>query len=325
VAIASVVGVASVAGCGSLTSGSGGDTSVAPVTISVTTLPSTTTSTEPTTSIEFDRPIVEGTDPLAADADPAAIAELVDDMRGRTDNVARQMRRLGPFPDPIPSPQLAQIVDVEVLVEPERDDLHLAVTTVRYRVPYEGPVVETFLEDALRSVGWIRLDERDASTDDVARLQRTYRQPGQRGNGVEFVIEIETGNGPTVVEQTQTASTPDAALVEDGDTYLERLSAWTDALPLPGQADLASITVSTADDRLTLEARHLLDVEDISEAAEDVLDAAEEDWERNGTVLPLELVRSEDSLPLTVSFTDSRDDEPIVIISTTTLPLTPLD
>jgi len=233
--------------------------------------PTTTVPVGTTTTIDFDRPVVEGTEPLAVDAGPDAVAALVADLRGQTASVAGQMIRLAPFPK-LFSPPKAQIIDLRVTLEPP-DELgrHPSTAMVRSRVPDRGPVAIAFIDDSMKALSWNQVDETVRSVQEATITELEFRLPG-RNEEEELVALVEERPGVTVIEFAHRILANDGEVAVDGlGTYFDRLSAWQAALPIPPAATLVEAEVATADDEGRLGARYRLAAADEAEAVAAVL------------------------------------------------------
>ena len=294
--------------------------------------PTTTTIVaETTTTVDFARPIVEATDPLTIEADPPEIAALVDDLRGQTDNVARQMQRIGPFPW-LAAPAAVQIIDIDVVLEPaDEDRLHPAVVSVRYRVPDSGPVATRFLADSFRAQGWNQIEQTEQEVDGATVIEATFGKSGVLGEEVTSRIEIRPGVTIIALTHRLSAEEPDVTPSETG-TYLERLSAWAGDLPVPRAADLVAAELTTADDRGRIAVRYRLAAGDEAAAVAAVVAQIGDDGYRlNGfadgeqpVAGPLTLV-DEGGATVTVEFSNGDGEGTFELELATTFELTPID
>jgi hypothetical protein len=300
-----------------------------PTATTVATVPETTTTT-----IDFDRPVVQGDDPLEADAGPGEVATLVGDIRGQTADVDAQIRRLAPFPDLAGAP-VAQILDLAISLAPETDDGHPAAARVRYRVPDRGADAAKAIDDELRSLGWFTADGTSSTAPDGATWDMVFRIPGRAAETVELRAVVEELPGVTIVDLEYVVLADDDEVLPTGDeaaTYLDRLAAWTDDLPLPRASSLTEVGIETAPEEGTLSARFRLPADDEAEAVAAVFrsigsrgyqlrDGAADEAPSAG---PLDLV-DEDGSEVLISFRPAGEPGSFVVEASISFPLTPLD
>jgi hypothetical protein len=295
-----------------------------------TTIPTTTIPAETTTTIDFARPIVEGTDPLGIEAEPADVADLVDDLRGQTENVSRQMARLGPFPW-LAGPPVAQIVDIDVALEPENEDgLHRSTISVRYRVPDALPTADEFLFNSFKAQGWNRLDESERAEDEATIREIRYIQFGVQDE--EVTARIESRPGVTFIDLShEVLADGPAATPDESGTYFERLSAWAENLPVPRAAVPVSAGVTATDDTGRLALRYRLAAADEETAVAAVLARiGGEGYQLSGVpegerpvTGPLTLVDEAGTI-VVIEFTEDALDATFELDLSTTFELTPL-
>jgi hypothetical protein len=282
------------AGCGngddSLTTGAAGPVATATTT---TTAPTTTVST-----IDFDRPVFQADAPLDGEAGVADVAALVRDLRGQTEDVDAQVRRLAPFPD-LAGPAVAQITDVAVALAPAVADVHPSTARVRFRVPDDGPTTVDWLDDQFRALGWYQADQSRRSTDEATITDLVFRVPGRSADDLELAAVVEARAGHTVIDlEFRLRATPEEVDPGDGVTHFERLAAWQGPLPLPGTATLIEVGVETSAEAGAVTARYLLEATDEAQAVAAVVGAVGPDGFRLAgpdgaeapTAGPLELV-----------------------------------
>lgn len=294
-------------------------------TTTVTTATTTTTTTEPpepTTTIDFSIAPDQGIEPLADEATVADIVELVDDVRGPTAGLARQIERLTPFVD-LTSPPGAQIMDVTVSAETADDDRNDLSVSAVMRAPQTGPELVKFFNDELRARGWITAGREDETIDGVEWHRQIFRVPGVPGDTTELTVSV--GAGPVSWVEVDYAS-----LSEEDDETVSLLAFWQESLALPRGSTVSSASVSTVDDEVVLTVVHQLDADSPDEAFEDLVDLVDEDdftlsgGQANLTG-PITLTGVEDEVDYTVGVVESRQPEVVEIVVTSKAALTPID
>lgn len=312
-----------------IASGCGGETSpgIGAETIPVTAPPSTTTTTmaETTTTIDFDRPITQGTDPIGAEATIAELAEVINSMRGQTFNVSDQMARLAPFLA-IATPVSAQILDFSASVTPvvDEDELQAVDSTVRFRVPQDRESIATFMKDELKAWGWNKANEGTQQIEGSPVTTLIFRRPGARGEDTELAVTISGLAGLTLIDYAY----KDRFVAEGS---FERLQFWQTTLRTPRSATAIESRVSTADDLGTIAVVYEFTAETTAEARELMIELqSEEEYvvgtsEGSGTTTAPLLLTDVDGRELLIDFALTGDPDTVQMTVASTFGLDPVD
>jgi len=299
------------------------------VTTTTSTVPPTTSST-----IDFSRPVTQGSAPLAAEAGLDEVAALVADIRGQSADISAQAERLAPFPD-LGVTTVAQISGIDVSLSPEEDDLHPSTVTLRFRVPGSEVDLTKRIIDRFDALAWYQTDQTTTEGTGGTVTESIFRIPGFDPDEAEFRSSITIGGvgGATIVELTSVAKSKPEDVVDGEDiTYYERLSAWQEGLALTRAADLTDVGVETADDAGTVFARYTMSAGDEAEAiARLALASARGDYEILGATAdepptsgPLRLVDETGNLVI-VDVTAGPGEETFSVEASHGFELTPLD
>ncbi len=297
----------------------------------------TTTSTIPTTTsstIDFARPVTQGSAPLAEQAGPDDVADLVADIRGQSADVSAQVQRLAPFPD-LGITTVAQIIDIDVSLSPETDDLHPSTVTLRYRVPGSETDVTKQIVDRFDALAWYQANESTTEGADGTVTDSVFRIPGFDPDETEFrsSVTVDRAGGATIVELTSVVMSKLEDVVDAEDTtYYERLSAWQEGLAFTGVADLTEVGVVTREDSGTVLATYSMTADDEAAAiARLALASARGDYEILGATAdepptsgPLRLVDESGNLVI-VDVSPGSGEETFSIEASHGFELTPLD
>lgn len=307
-----------------LGAGTVGQTTLSVVT---TTIPATTTTT-----IDFDRPITQGTVLLVEDAEPNDVADLVADIRGQTAGVSAQVRRLAPFPDLVVAP-VAQITGIGIVLSPEEDDRYQVRSGVRVRVPVDATTIADAIRDEFYGMAWNPNDQAATDIDGQTATETVFRRSGFAPDELEFLLSVRSGAGASLVEMTYLVSAEEAEVTDDdGVTYYDRLSSWQDGLALTRAARLTEVGIETDDDSGRVFARYLISADDETEAVAllarasasgdyDLLGATADDPPTSG---PLRLVNSSGDLVI-VDISPAQGDDTFEVEAVHGFELDPLD
>lgn len=301
------------------------------------TVVTTTTSTIPTTTsstIDFARPITQGSAALAEDADLDQVAALVADIRGQSADVTAQAKRLAPFPD-LGVTTVAQISGIDVALSPEEDGLHSSTVTLRFRVPGSEIDLVKQIIDRFDALAWYQTGQTTTESAEGTITESIFRIPGFDPDEAEFRSSITVGGagGATIVELTSVAKSKLQDVVDSEDiTYYERLSAWQDGLALTRVADLTEVRVETTEDSGSVIARYTMAADDEADAiASLALASARGDYEILGATAdepptsgPLRLVDETGNLVI-VDVTAGLGEQTFSVEATHGFELTPLD
>lgn len=295
--------------------------------VPATSPPTTTASTIPaetTTTIDFNRPVTQQLTLLPDDNTITEFAEIVNDMRGQTNQVSEQMKRIAEF-ESLPSPAGAQILDLSVQVVPLVEDGFAISSVVEFRLPQDPAVMTTFLEEELRALSWFKSSESSVQSNGVDFDALVFRLPGVPGEETELVASIGAVPGATIVSYDyRTRLAPD-------DQSFNRLQAWQDAVRTPGSSQVVEASIRTVDDIATLMVVHTLSAETAAEARADVEALVREgeftiltSQDSGETAAPL-LLENEDGQQLTLEFVQTGDPEIVEMTVTNTFGLEPID
>lgn len=273
------LGLAFLLGCGQ-ESNPGGSAAATPTSVSTTV---TTETPQTTVSIDFSQPVIQATAPLAAGATADEVILVATDMRGPSDSPTDQLLRLAPFPDIGRPFRLAQLLEFEILLEPESDDdVYPSVATVTFRVPESLTSAQDILASQLLSRAWSQVDgtttdapaTADGDDDDrrIIKIESTHRRPVSGDSRVKLTTTVEAAAGATIVTLTAEAESTASAVTEDRTTYFSRLSDWTDDVTLPRGADLLEVGVETAETSGRLWASYLDEGSTPEETVEAIVD-----------------------------------------------------
>jgi hypothetical protein len=289
-------------------------------TIATTTTTATTVAPEPTITVDFDRDPDQGSDPIPSNATTADIIEVVDDVRGPTAGLSRQIGRLVPFAE-FSSPAGAQIMDLTATAELTDDDDTETSVVVQLRAPQSGPELIRFFDDELRAQGWITAFQEDTEIDGVPWHRQTFRIPGVPGDTTELVVSV--GAGPVTLVEI------DYHDVDGDDDPLSELAAWQESVRIPSRADLVSASVTTADNVATLTVVHLMDADSVGDGYEDVIDLVRDnEFTISGGQATLSgpaVLTDPDGESFSVSVEESRDAEVVRVVVVTDGALSPID
>lgn len=315
-----VSGLLILAGCGS-TAGEEGQ--VAPTATTVATTTTTTIPPTTTTTIDFNRPVDQGTDPLAEDATLDDVVALVEDMRGQTDDAQQQIARLGPFPD-LDSPMGSQIIDINVSIELDDGDV-VSNSAATLRTPGSEADPVSFFGAELEARGWNQADRLSAEGPDGETLTTVvFRIPGTSGEVEELTIDLDVRPGVSFIELGYRT-------VGSDDEAFERLRAWQDALRVPNSADEIEARAQSADDTLTMTVVYTLQAETAAEARGDVLALVQDDEfettaeASDDDASPVTMVGVENGETLTLEFEETGDDETVTMAVQAAVALTPFE
>ena len=291
-----------------------------------TTIPTTTTTTVPpttTTTIDFNRPVNQLDTPLPEEALISEVAELVNNMRGQTDDLHQQMTRLVDFPN-IASPLGAQILDISVAMTPGEDDIR-AESTATIRAPGGATDLIDYFDAEMVSRSWNEADVSTEVTDFGVKKTTVYRWPGTSGDDKEVKITVNPMPGLVLI------TIESLALVDSRDESYDRLQGWQDKIRTPSSAEVTGAAISTAENVGTATVTYELDAETAAEARSDMLNAvrtsefetvAEPD-EANSS--PVTLTDVESGEEFLLEFAETSEDEIIEMTVSATFPLEPLD
>lgn len=301
----------------------------APVVTTATT--TTTTPTTTTTMVDFNRPVVQGSAPLDPDAGPSDVADLVREIRGQSNDVDAQVRRLAPFVD-LDEPDVAQIMDIAVALAPEADGGHPSTSRVRFRSPRPGSALAKALNDNLRAEGWFNADGGTNLEDVGGMVDMVYRQPGTDGDLLELRVTISEQPGATVADlEYSVLATDHEASPDEGDTYFERLTGWDRDLPMPRAAGLVEVAIETSPTAGALTLRYLMAADDEAEAVAAVVRAIGRDgYQLPGptgeapTEGPLRLIDETGSIAV-IEFGATSEPEIMELEAIVSFDMTPLD
>ncbi len=301
------------------------------------TVVTTTTSTIPTTTsstIDFARPITQGSAALAEDADLDQVAALVADIRGQSADVTAQAKRLAPFPD-LGVTTVAQISGIDVALSPEEDGLHSSTVTLRFRVPESEADLTQRIINRFEALAWYQTSQTTAEVAGGTNTEAIFRIPGFDPDEAEFrsSITVATNGGATIVELTSVARSETEDITDDEDTtYYGRLSAWQEGLALTRVAELTDVGVATTEDSGTVVANYTIEADDEADAiARLALASASGDFEILGATAddpptsgPLRLVDESGNVVI-VDISPGTDEETFSVEATHGFELTPLD
>jgi hypothetical protein len=291
-----------------------------------TTIPTTTTTTIPpttTTTIDFNRPVNQMDTPLPEDALISEVAELVNDMRGQTDDLHQQMARLVDFPK-IASPLGAQILDVFVVMTPGEDDIRTESIAV-IRTPNGATNLVDYFDAEMVSRSWNEADVSTEVTDVGIRKTTVYRWPGTSGDDKEVTITVDPLPGLVLI------TIQNLALIDSRDESYDLLQGWQDKIRTPSSAEVTGAAISTSENVGIATVTYDLDAETAAEARSDMLGAvrtaefetAAEPDETNGS--PVTLTDVETGEEFLLEFAETSDEEIIEMTVSATFPLEPLD
>ncbi len=310
-----------------LLSACGGETEpAAGADVSQSTISATTTPTVPaetTTTIDFDRPVTQQLTLLPDDNTIAEFAEIVGDMRGQSNQVSEQMKRIAEFAS-LPSPAGAQILDFSIQVVPLVEDGFAISSVVEFRLPGEPAVVSTFLEEELRALSWFKSSESTVQSNGIEVDALVFRLPGVPGDETELVTSVGAVPGATIVTYDYQTRLPAQ------DQSFNRLQAWQNGLRTPGSAEVVEASVRTADDIATLAVVQTLNAETAAEAREVVAALVRDNeftvltsQDSGDTTAPL-LLETEDGEQLTLDFAQTNDPDVVEMTVTHTFGLEPV-
>lgn len=295
------------AACGGETApGLGADT------IPTTTI-ATTTSTVPaetTTTIDFNRPVTQELTLLPDDGMVAEFADIINDMRGQSNQVSEQMKRLAEF-ETLPSPAGAQILDFSTVVVPVLDEGYSISSVVEFRLPQDAAVMTTFIEEELRALGWNKSSESTQFVNGINQNTLVFRIPGTPGDETELTASIGSAPGATLVTYDYRTR------LETTDLTFSRLHAWQNTIRTPSGAEVVEASVKTADDTGTLSVVQLLNAETAAEARELVAALVREDEfqiitsQDSGTTAAPLLLQDEEGNQMMLEFALS--EEPAIV------------
>lgn len=287
---------------------------------------STTTSTAPietTTTIDFSRPPDQQKTTVPENATAGDLAEIVDDMRGPTEDVAEQMLRLATFVE-LSSPVGSQITDLTISVRTAEELRYDISSQVALRGPQTLVELTDYYDAELRSLGWNKASETDETIGGIETTTQVFRVPGTAGDETE--LTIRTTGGPVSVVDIGYHH-----LTDEDDESFGRLAAWQRAIRTPNSGVEMEVRVSTADDVATLAVVHWLTAETAAQARADVVSlirAAE--FEQSSPVAdeastaPVELADESGQRHL-LEFATTRDPEIVEMVVSTTFGLRPID
>lgn len=314
-------------GLGLVAAGCGGTTSLGNQVIeTTTTIPTTTTTTIPpttTTTIDFNRPVDQLDTPLPEEALISEMAEIVNDMRGQTDDLHQQITRLVDFPK-MTSPIGSQVMDFTVSIVPVEDGL-MTEALVSMRAPNGPNELAVYFDSELRSRGWNKADIFSETTETGSRVSTVFRVPGTSGDEQELTIVVDTMPGVVFVDFDH------HSLIDDRDESYDLLQGWQDKVRHPSSADVVGAMISTADNVGTATVTHHLDAETPAEARSDMLNAvrssefettAEADDEDSSPVTLIDVETGEEFL---LEFAPTNEEDIIEVTVSATFPLEPLD
>lgn len=291
-----------------------------------TTVATTTTTTVPpttTTTIDFNRPVDQGDGPLPASALFSEVAEVLNDMRGQTDDVHEQMLRLTDFPK-LASPYGAQILDLSVTLTPD-GSMTITESSVVFRVPNDSLNMVDYFDAELVSRSWNVSDEDKEQTEHGERVRTVYRWPGTSGDDKELAVTVEPKPGLVLI------TIENRSLVRNRDDGFTVFQGWQDDIRTPGSAEIVSASVSTAEDTAILSVRYELDAASPAEARSDMLSlvrSSEFETEAEAgddEVSPVTLTNVETGDVTTLTFGETNDDETVEMVVRASFPLEPID
>ncbi len=319
-ATASLGLIMALAACGGETEPAiGGDTLVS----TTTTIATTTVPPETTTTINFDREPDQDDMPLPEDATALELFEVINDMRGPTDDASEQLSRLVTFLE-LASPDRAQILDFSVGVEPVDDDRNDISIEIRMRAPQSTEELASFYDGELRSAGWNKAAFNETTTDGLPGTELTYRIPGTSGTETELGIVLS--KGPVSIIDIDYVS-----LSEEDDVSFERLTAWQSAIRVPRTAIANEAVVLTVDDTASLQVIYALEADTAAEAREDIVDLVRDDEftiaspDGSGTSTAPVLLIDEDGQEYLLDFAPTRNPELFWMAVSATADLEPVE
>lgn len=291
-----------------------------------TTIQTTTTTTIPpttTTTIDFNRQVNQLDTPLPEEALITEVAEVVNNMRGQTDDLHQQMIRLIDFPK-MASPVGSQILDFSATMTPGEDGI-LAETAVTLRTPNGTSDIADYFDAELVSRSWNAADVSTEVTETGQKNITVFRWPGTSGDEKELTIGVEPRPGLVVVD------IDNHSLIDEDDESYDLLKGWQDKIRTPSSANVISASIATSENVGTATVTYELDAESTAEARSDMLGAVRaaefettaEPGETDGS--PVTLVDVETLEEFLLEFAATGDDEIVEMTVTATFPLNPLD
>ncbi|MEM9651259.1 MAG: hypothetical protein AAGA65_04125 [Actinomycetota bacterium] len=309
------------AGCGGTTTIGNEAAAPTPTTISTTT--TTTLPPTTTTTIDFNRPVSQNDTPLPEDALIEEVAEVVNDVRGQTDDLHQQMVRLVDFPK-LASPVGSQILDIDITMTPGEDNI-LTESTVVFRTP-NGPLdLVGYFDAEMISRSWNEADVTTEPTEDGTKTSTVFRWPGASGDDKELTVTVDPRPGLVVV------TIGNRSLIELRDDSYDLLKGWQDKIRTPSSAEVIRASLATAENIGTLVVTYELDAETPAEARTDILDAVRSAEFETTSVAdendgsPVTLVDVETGEEFLLEFAATNNDEIIEMVVSATFPLEPLD
>ncbi len=306
--------------CGGETEPSLGNAAVVTTT---TTIATTTVPVETTTTIDFDREPSQETTPLPEDATAAELAEVVDNMRGPTNDASEQLQRIATFLD-LASPAQAQIMELSIATEPAEDDRVDISTQVRMRTPQTVADLAVFYDGELRSAGWNKAGFSETTVDGLPATELVFRIPGTSGSDTELGITLS--NGPVTFIDLDLK-----LLSEEDDESFERLLAWQSAIRTPRTTNAAKAVVFTAGDSASLQVIYTMEADSAAEAREDIAELVRtseftiDSPDESGTSTAPLLLVDEDGQEYLLEFAPTRDPEIFWMMVSASFDLEPID
>lgn len=291
-----------------------------------TTIATTTTTTIPpttTTTIDFNRPVSQLDTPLPEDALISEVADLVNDMRGQTDDLHQQMARLTDFPK-IASPVGSQILDFSITMTPGEDDIRAESVAV-VRTPNGAIDMVEYFDAEMVSRSWNEADVSNEVTDVGVKRTTVYRWPGTSGDDKELTITVDPQPGLVLI------TIDSLSLIELRDEKYELLQGWQDKIRTPSSADVIRAAITTAENVGTATVTYELDAETAAEARSDMLDAVRTSEFETAAVAdeadgsPVTLTDVETGEEFLLEFAETSDDEIVEMTVSASFPLEPLD
>lgn len=323
-----LTGAVATVAIGILLVGCGGESAPSLGNETVETTIATTTSTLPPetgTTIDFTRAPNQVDSELPEDATIAEVITIVDNIRGPTADLEKQMRRLAPFAE-LSSPPGAQIMDLSVTVrkpQPDDEDQRDSIEAiVDFRSPQDPVTLLDFFDAETRSGSWNRVEKLDETVDGVPAVTQEYKVPGK---SQELTIRVVGGPFSTVRINYRNL------VEEDEDPSFDLLSGWQSDVRTPGSARVVETRLSTAEDIGTLETVYLLTADTAAEAREAtaslVRQAEFQQSAADGSgenAAPLVLI-DQDQQEFLLEFATTLDPEIIELTVSTSFGLLPID
>ncbi|MEL6982551.1 MAG: hypothetical protein AAFO29_09015 [Actinomycetota bacterium] len=322
--------VLAVASCGEEAQPGLGAEVTVPTTIATTTTTVATTTTVST--VDFNRPVTQGTATLGEDIGPTDVAALVADIRGQTADVSAQVGRLAPFLD-LPLVPVAQITGLDLTMAPEDDDRYPVEVTVRFRTPEPAPDLVIAIENQLSGLAWFPNEQVTTDGPDGPVTRSEFRYPGFNPDETEFLSMVVGDPAATTAELTyRVLAEEDEVADEEGVTSVERLSSWQAGLELTRVATLTEVGIETDEDSGRVLARYSITADDEAEAIERLLLAvSNSDYELLGgnaeeapTTGPLRLVDESGAIIL-IDVSPTADEDSFAVEASHGFELTPLE